>query len=156
MPRPDTTDAPLFTIEHEVEIPATPRAVWAVLVDFDAYPEWNPYVLAISGALSPGATLDVTITQSNWAQPLAIQPRVVRAEPERVLHWRGQLGDGGVLDTDHSFHIEPGTDAGVRFVQREEFRGSLAPQLEDDARAFTHEAFRAMNEALAGRVASLR
>ncbi len=147
-----TEDPPLFTIVHEVEIASPAEDVWAVLTDFASYGDWNPYVLSISGEATPGAVLDVTIAQDNWAAPLAIRPVVVRAEAPRVFHWSGRVGDGGVLDTDHSFHVETTAGNGVRFVQREEFRGSLAASLEADAREFTHAAFRAMNEALARRV----
>jgi hypothetical protein len=153
-------DAPLFTIEHSLEMAGTAGQVWSVLLDFPAYAEWNPYVLAISGVAAEGSDLEVVIQQSNWPQPLTVRPVVARVEVERVFHWRGSVGGGGVLDTDHSFHIEPvdqaePVGAAVRFVQREEFRGSLAENLQEAAEEFTREAFRAMNEALAVRVGAL-
>jgi hypothetical protein len=153
----DSREAPLFTIAHTIEIPAAPEAVWDALVDFASYADWNPYVLRISGEATEGAVLEVTIAQDNWSEPLTIQPTVRRAEAPRVFHWRGRVGDGSMLDTDHSFHIEPAhieslQGDGVRFVQQEEFRGSLAASLEADARRFTAAAFQAMNEALARRV----
>lgn len=33
----------------EIEIAAPPSAVWAVLTDYDRYPEWNPFVVNLSG-----------------------------------------------------------------------------------------------------------
>lgn len=144
-------EAPLFSIEHAVEIDATPEGVWAVLSDLSSYAEWNPYVLAISGRLDEGSTLDVTIAQENWPEPLNIRPVVVRAIPNRILHWRGQLGDGGLLDTDHSFEIDPIGSERVRFLQREDFRGSLAEKIDEQSRGFIRDAFQAMNEALARR-----
>ena len=149
--------APIFTIEHELEIAASAQEVWAVLADFDGYPEWNPYVLAISGELAErGGLLEITIVQSNWTQPLTLQPVLVEAEANRILHWQGRVGDRGILDTDHSFHIEALADDRVRFTQREEFRGTLAEGIDDTARACTHDAFRAMNEALSERVQALK
>ena len=31
-------------ISAAVDIAATPRQVWAVLADLDAYPQWNPFI----------------------------------------------------------------------------------------------------------------
>lgn len=147
--------APEFVISHEIEIDGSAEQTWAVLCDVERFGDWNPYVLHLEGSLVAGATLRVTITQRNWPEPLVVEPTVIRAEPGHVLHWRGQVGDGGVLDTDHVFEIEALDGGRVRFHQYEEFRGSLAAGLEAQSRTFTTEAFRAMNEALATRVRSL-
>jgi hypothetical protein len=147
--------SPLFTIEHDLEIPATRAQVWAVLVDFASYADWNPYVLSIDGELASGSLLEVTIAQDNWREPLTIKPTLVQADANRLLHWRSSVGDGSVLDTDHSFHLDALSAERVRFTQREEFRGTLAPQLEADARKFTHKAFCDMDEALCERAMSL-
>ena len=149
------TDPPLFVIRHALEIEGSPEATWSVLSDLQAYPAWNPYVLALEGELVPGSTLRVTITQENWPEPIVVEPTVVRAEPGRVLHWRGCVGEGGILDTDHVFEIQPLDDGRVRFDQFEEFRGRLAEKMDEPMRGFTQRAFQAMNEALAERVRAL-
>jgi uncharacterized protein YndB with AHSA1/START domain len=48
-------------ISHEIEIDASPEAVWAVLVDTASYPEWNPFVRKLDGELREGARLEVRI-----------------------------------------------------------------------------------------------
>lgn len=45
----------------EVEIAAPAERVWDVLVDFDANPEWNPFIRTMQGACEPGARLTVRI-----------------------------------------------------------------------------------------------
>ncbi len=148
-------DPPLFVIRHVLEIEGSAEATWAVLSDLARYPEWNPYVLALDGELVPGRILRVKITQANWPEPLVVEPTVMRAEPERVLHWRGCVGERGVLDTDHVFAIEPLSANRIRFDQYEEFRGRLAENMDGEMRGFTQRAFEAMNEALAERVRAL-
>ena len=39
---------------HEVRIEASPREVWAVLCDLDAYDEWNPFFVEAAGKLEVG------------------------------------------------------------------------------------------------------
>jgi hypothetical protein len=38
-------------LRREIELDAPPERVWAVVTDFDAYPEWNPFIRQISGEL---------------------------------------------------------------------------------------------------------
>lgn len=147
-------EPPLFVIRHALEIEGSAEATWRVLSDLARYPEWNPYVLALEGELAPGNTLRVTISQENWPEPIVVEPTVIRAEPGRALHWRGCVGDGGLLDTDHVFEIQPVDEGRVRFDQFEEFRGRLAEKMDEEMRGYTRRAFQAMNEALAGRVAA--
>lgn len=37
------------TASAKVEIAAPPTAVWAILMDFERYPDWNPFIIKISG-----------------------------------------------------------------------------------------------------------
>ncbi len=44
-------------LRAEIEIDADPDSVWAVLMDFEAYPEWNPFITVDRGEPAVGATL---------------------------------------------------------------------------------------------------
>ena len=41
----------------EIWIPAPPEAVWAVLIDTGAYPQWNPVFVEVDGAYAEGETV---------------------------------------------------------------------------------------------------
>ena len=41
-------------LEATTEIDAPPPEVWAVLTDFDRYPDWNPFIRAIVGDCEAG------------------------------------------------------------------------------------------------------
>ena len=44
-------------LRAEIEIDADPDSVWAVLMDFEAYPEWNPFITSIEGSQARGSQL---------------------------------------------------------------------------------------------------
>lgn len=48
----------MIEISCEIEIPAPPAKVWAALVDFAAYAEWNPYQ-TVAGEAKFGALLAI-------------------------------------------------------------------------------------------------
>jgi len=48
-------------LRREIEIDAPPERIWAVVTDFGAYQEWNPFIRRISGELREGARLEVKI-----------------------------------------------------------------------------------------------
>ena len=48
-------------IESHIHIDAPPERVWAVLTDFPAFADWNPFVTSISGVPAPGARLEVRL-----------------------------------------------------------------------------------------------
>ena len=65
--------------------------------------------------------------------------------------------DPGIFDGQHSFLIEEAGPGRVRFVQSERFGGILLPLMWKKLRdGGTAKGFRAMNEALARRVAERR
>jgi hypothetical protein len=153
--RPHAEGPPLFTVEHAVEIHAPADTVWSVLTETAAYPDWNPYVLAIDGELVEGQRVDVTILQEDWRGPLTVSPRIVRMEAGSMLHWHGSAVTTGLHETDHYFSVEPIGPRRTRLVQREEFRGWLAGRLDPAGREYTQRAFAAMNLALADRAAAV-
>jgi hypothetical protein len=134
------------TIHTDVEIAASPEKVWAVLSDFESYPEWNPYITSIKGEPKAGTKLEVTL-QAKGKKPRTFKPEVTQAEPGRVFEWLGHLGVKGIFDGRHHFELEA-TDNGTHFVQREEFSGILVLPILKMVRESTEGGFHLMNRAL--------
>lgn len=133
-------------IEHPVEIHASAERVWAVLTDFAAYEEWNPFIRAISGVPEEGARLRVRI-EPPGGRAMTFRPTVKAAVAGRELRWLGRLWVPGLFDGEHAFRIEPRAEGSSRFVQAETFRGVLVPLFVVTLRK-TRQGFVAMNEAL--------
>ncbi len=137
-------------LRHEVEIDASPAAVWAVLTDTDAYPDWNPFVRRLSGELREGARIEAQIAPPN-GRSMTFKPTVLTAEPDRELRWLGRFLLPGLLDGEHSFRIEPVAGGRARFIQPERFSGILSGLLGTTLDKTQH-GFEQMNSALKLRV----
>jgi hypothetical protein len=88
---------------------------------------------------------------------MTFRPTVLKVEPGREFRWLGHLLVPDIFDGEHRWLIEEIERGRVRFTQSERFGGILAPLLWRKLRdGGTAKGFRAMNEALAARVAELR
>jgi hypothetical protein len=140
-------------LRTEIEFDGTPGEVWEVLADLAAHGEWNPFITKIEGELRPGSKLDVRL-QPEGERGITMHPTVLAAEPGRELRWLGHLLVPGIFDGEHLWLIEEAGLGRVRFIQSERFGGILLPMLWRKLRdGGTARGFRAMNEALARRVA---
>ena len=111
-------------IRTEIEIDAPVETVWSKLTDFEAYPEWNPFLQKISGAASVGTSLEVLIAPPG-SRAMTVKPTVLAAQPNREFRWRGRVVIPGLFDGEHYFLLES-TDSGrTRFVHGEIFTGIL-------------------------------
>lgn len=45
----------------EIVIQRSPEVVWAALIDFDSYPDWNPLVGWLKGDLAKGSKISMFI-----------------------------------------------------------------------------------------------
>ncbi len=137
-------------IRTSVDINATPEAVWSVLTDFDAYPEWNPFIRSISGTLAQGEQLDVNLGASG-KKPMSFTPVVTAVTPGEGFAWLGHLGMKGIFDGRHQFQLsESGT--GTRLDHFEEFSGVLSAVVLAAIGSSTSRGFEEMNQALKDRV----
>lgn len=131
-------------IETGVHIEATPEQVWAVLVDFAAYPAWSTQ-LSVAGRAEQGQRLRVTAAAPG-EKGMRFTPLVLAVEQGRVLRWRGRLLVRGLCDGVHEFVLSP-QGAGTRLVHAEDFSGMLVPFL-GGALAQTGQRMREQNQAL--------
>ena len=138
------------TISTSVSIEAPPSVVWDVLMDFDSYPEWNPFIRSITGSPAVGTKIEALLGASG-KKPMKFSPVVQELSSPSRFSWLGSFGFKGVFDGRHSFELEETTE-GTIFHQHEEFSGILAPIALPALRASTTRGFNEMNQALKERV----
>ncbi|PRQ08645.1 SRPBCC domain-containing protein [Enhygromyxa salina] len=71
---------------HQAHFDAPPEQVWAVLVDFDSYTDWNPWVVWASGPAVLGGRVDITYTLGD--KPRDMWHRVVHVDAPHRFCWR--------------------------------------------------------------------
>ena len=135
--------APRREIVTAIAIDAPPAAVWAVLADTQGHARWNPFIVAMRGALVEGARLTNTLRPAGGSE-MTFRPTVLKVVPGRELRWLGRLGLPRIFDGEHYFVLEA-RDGGTHLVHGERFRG-VALWFLDVAR-FRAD-FEAMNAAL--------
>lgn len=134
-----------------IEIAAPAERVWQHLVDFAAYPSWNPFIRSISGPLERGAKLQVTV-QPSGGSPMSFKPRVLACKPGVELRWKGQLLVPGLFDGEHYFKIGESKTGRVLFTHGETFSGLLASMVfRGEMKQATEAGFEQMNRALKAR-----
>ncbi len=134
------------SIETSIEIQAAPPQVWSILMDFESYPEWNPFLTRIEGEQRQGGKLRVDITNQK-GKATTFKPTVKVFDDGAELTWLGHLLLPGIFDGCHTLRVEA-TDSGSRFIQREQFTGLIAGLLMRFIGEDTETGFKAMNSAL--------
>ncbi|MEO1448240.1 MAG: SRPBCC domain-containing protein [Bacteroidota bacterium] len=137
-------------IETEINIQATPAQVWAVLTDFAAYPDWNPFIKSIEGEVAEGNKIKAVITDFTF------RPRVLSFKENKELVWLGNFGIRGLFDGEHHFEIEDNGDGTVTLHHFENFKGLLLPMMRKKLETDTAAGFQSMNEALKARVEGMK
>ena len=130
-----------ITITTSIKIHANAQVVWRALTQFETYNQWNPFITGISGQLSKGSTLHVSI------DGMSFKPQVLHVEPLKSFEWLGHLFIPGIFDGKHRFRITPGDNC-VYFEQSECFSGLLVPLFRKKIKTDIYNQFNTMNSAL--------
>ena len=136
------------TFEAEITIAALPEKIWAVLMDTDSYPDWNPTFVEVRGPYEVGAKLSLRVRKPNGAF-VEMRPTLNALVPNRELHQGG--GMPGLLTYNHSWTLQQ-VEGGTSVRQTDVDRGAFLWFWDT---SWIEPSFRLANEALARRVLDL-
>tara|TARA_B100000809_G_scaffold119961_1_gene118184 strand:- start:10462 stop:10905 length:444 start_codon:yes stop_codon:yes gene_type:complete len=129
-------------IKTAIQINANKETVWNVLMDFEKYSEWNPFIKSITGAVEIGNKLHVKF------HGMSFKPKVVTLNKNSEFKWLGHLLFKGLFDGEHRFFLIENTDGTTTFEQSEVFNGLLLPLFSKSLDTDTKSSFHKMNEQL--------
>ena len=137
------------TFRAEITIAAPPEKVWAVLMDTQSYPDWNPTFVAVSPPYVLGAKISSRVVKPDGAF-IDMTPTVTALVTNRELRQSGGLP--GVLTYNHAWLLAP-VNGGTHVRQIDVDRGGFLWFW--DA-SWVEPAYQRANEALAARVLALQ
>ena len=137
-------------LETTVLIEAPITTVWSILMDFEQYPSWNPFIQKIEGQAIVGQAIKAVIHPPNQ-NPMTFKPTVLVNETEKEFRWRGKLFVRGIFDGEHYFILEKVGSTTTKLIHGEKFSGILVGLIMRSIREDTLKGFNRMNEALKNR-----
>ena len=119
-------DTPARTASVERVIDAPRDRVWAVLIDFSAYEDWNPYVTSASGDAREGAELHLRL-EPPGGEIDEVTVKVLTARFERKLRWEDRLFVPGLRDQEVTFRVVKLSPSRVRLLEDLRVEGLFSP-----------------------------
>jgi len=156
-------------IETEVTIDAPPSKLWSILTEFDAFPEWNPFLTRIkltSGDIqtldasqddNPQAALEVSLEPEGPSSRRIFTPAVVKWKKDTEFAWLGSVRLLGLslFTGEHHFELRQQGDGKTLFRHYESFGGLLCRPILYWIGDKTRRGFENMNQALKQRAESV-
>lgn len=131
----------------EIRINASPEKVWEILVGFDKYPEWNPFIKSLTGNVAVGSKIKVRL-EPPGSGAMTFTPKVLVFEEHKELRWLGNLFVRGLFDGEHRFELIDNGNGTTTFKQSEKFRGIFVPFFTKMLDVNTVNGFNLMNQKL--------
>jgi hypothetical protein len=110
----------------EAYIAAPPDAVWAVLVDFDAYPSWNPFTVEVECSGELGAPVRMRVFMRGRMTLTQVETLHL-FEPGARLGWKLDIGVPWLLCAERVQTLTALDGGATRYETVDEIGGMLAP-----------------------------
>jgi len=109
------------TCRVDVNIRASAKDVWSILVDASAYPRWNSTVSGIDGQIREGERLRLRVPGTDRT----FTPTVSGVVPNERMTWTG--GFAPLFKGVRTFVLSSRTDGSTDFTMQERFSGLMLP-----------------------------
>lgn len=116
--------------ESQITIDAPIERVFRVMLDFEGYARWNPFVIGVRGAAEVGSPILLTVRWKS-GKTIASPERVVGIErpadgrAKLVYRFEGLPAKLGAVRGDRVQTLESLPDGSTRYTSREAFSGYL-------------------------------
>lgn len=114
-----------FEINEKIEINAPVEQVWAAIIDFETYSEWNSQLKYLGGEVKPNGQLHLKLS-AEGADPYEFKPDISHWEDNKRFAWLARTGLPRVFDGEHFFELQQIDDSTTLVTNREEYRGVMS------------------------------
>lgn len=137
-----------------VEIDAPIETVWQVLLDFDSYPEWNPFTKKVETDLVIGNPVNLHVKMPRRINMVQVEYVREVTEPN-TLSWGMTMGAEFLLVALREQHLKPLGDNRCSYHTTDAFDGLLTPVVKALFGGPIRDGFNAMAYALKRRAESV-
>jgi hypothetical protein len=120
------------------------QAIWTKLLDFEAYPAWNPYIKLIEGSAAKGRRLHIIVKGKE--KDYDFKAKVLDCQPNKSFAWGGSALF--FFKARHYFMLEDIGNGQLKFTQGEQWGGLFGKSYGKGVYEEAQENFQKMNVAI--------
>lgn len=109
-----------------VEINAPVEKVWQILVDFEHYPQWNPFTYRVETDLKVGSPVDLYVKLPSRGSRLQTEYIREVVEPTK-LSWGMEMGSKYLLTALREQYLTPISETRCSYYSTDLLQGGLTP-----------------------------
>ena len=113
-------------IQNEIDIEASPKLVWEMLIEVSHYKDWNPFLVIPRGRARVGSYLELIMSPPGDS-PRQKKVLVTSLKSYRELSWKGTIVHTVFFCGHNRFTLIPLSEHQTRLIQEETFSGLLVP-----------------------------
>jgi hypothetical protein len=136
----------LKEIHTQIDIHAPAERAWQLLLDFNNYSKWNPFIREINGVPNVGAKLEIHLHTASGKTRI-YKPTITKLEPYHELRWYGKSFMPGMFNGEHIFTIKTLEPNHKQFLHKEIFTGLGVALAGDRLDRDMYQSFEKMNNA---------
>ena len=133
-------------IHTQIDIKASAERAWQLLLDFNNYSQWNPFIRQINGVPNVGTKLEIHLHTAGGKKRI-YRPTITKVEPYHELRWYGKSFIPGIFNGERIFTIETRETNHILFLHREIFTGLGVTLAGDRLDKDMNQSFEKMNRA---------
>lgn len=143
-----------FRIDIDLEINASPDAVWGVIMDTDSYKDWNPFVEACESSYQPGEPINLRV---NLIGPTFTQVEYIKAfdEANKTFSYNMKPMPMGALHSERSHEVLDVGGGKTLYKSRFMLDGWMMPLVRGMMKSALEKGFHGMSDGIKSRAESL-